>query len=265
MTPDARLSLGVTLASVVSLYAARARVLTASGALGALICGAAAAAAGWPWCGVLLAFFVSSAALSRWRREAKHAVTRDIVEKTDARDLLQVIANGGVFTVCAIAVLPSSARWCAVAALGALASATADTWATEIGTASGRSPRKIPTLTPVPAGTSGAVTVTGTAALFAGALFLGTVAWIAGFDFGVAVAGCVGGVVGALVDTLLGATIQDRRWCPRCQLPTEQRQHRCGTGTARAGGWPFMTNDAVNLTSTACGALAALGADRMLA
>jgi len=84
---------------------------------------------------------------------------------------------------------------------------------------------------------------------------VGAVARAAGWPGG---AVALGGVTGALVDTLLGATIQERRWCPACQRATEQRVHRCGTMTQRTGGAGFMTNDAVNLTSTIAGALASL-------
>jgi uncharacterized protein (TIGR00297 family) len=260
VTPEARLATGAALAALVATGAARLQLLTPGGASGAFATGTAAAVAGWRWCVVLLAFFIASAALSRWRRARKDAATGDVVDKAGARDLPQVVANGGVFAGCAVAAvaLPSPA-W-EVAALGALAAATADTWATEVGTAVGRSPRAILGFDRVPPGTSGAVSAPGTAAMAAGALFTGTVSALAGFDPRMAVAAIAGGVTGALVDTLLGATIQERRWCASCRRATEQRVHRCGRATSRAGGWALMTNDAVNLTSTACGALAALAA-----
>ena len=164
---------------------------------------------GWRGFGLLLAFFLSSSLLS---------------EKT-TRNARQVIANGGVAALAALA-----GSW--VGFSGALAAATSDTWASEIGRHSRRAPRLITSGMPVPAGTDGGITLLGTAGGVAGALFLAVLARVlvpGGFLMAVAVAG----IAGMLIDSLLGATLQGRlRW---------------------------LDNDAVNLAATATGAgLAAL-------
>jgi uncharacterized membrane protein len=64
----------------------------------------------------------------------------------------------------------------------------------------------------------------------------------------------VGGFGGALADSLLGATLQDRRWCATCARECETPVHDCGTATQRRRGFAWMTNDAVNLLATAVGA-----------
>lgn len=254
----ARTLIGLALAAAIAIAARRLRVLSCSGAIAATVVGVAATAAGWRWCALLLAFFLSSTFLSHWRREGKERATRAIVEKGGNRDAWQVLANGGVFAACAVGaiVLPST-TW-SLAGLGALAAATADTWATEIGTAVGGVPRTIIGWREVTAGTSGAVTVIGTVAMVAGAVFLGTVAWRGGLEGWVALAGGAGGVAGGVADTLLGATVQSRRWCPRCHAPTERRAHDCGSPTTVRGGWARLDNDGVNLTSCAVGAVVAL-------
>jgi uncharacterized protein (TIGR00297 family) len=154
---------------------------------------------------LLLAFFVLSTLLSR---------------RGTARNERQVIANGGVAAVAALA-----GHWTWFA--GALAAATADTWATEIGRHSRTRPRLITNGTPVPAGTDGGITLLGTAGGIAGALFIAVLARVlvpGGFLMAVAVAG----IAGMLLDSLLGATLQGRlRW---------------------------LDNDAVNLAATAAGA-----------
>lgn len=253
-----RTLVGLALAVAISLAARRAHALSWSGGVAATVMGVAATAAGWRWCVLLLAFFLSSTLLSRWRRETKERATRAVVEKGGARDAWQVLANGGVFTVCALgSVALPSALW-ATAGLGALAAATADTWATEVGTAVGGVPRRVLGWRAVATGTSGAVTVAGTIAMLAGAACLGTLAWWIGLKWQGALAGGVGGVAGAVVDTLLGATLQSQRWCASCGAPTERRVHDCGHPTAPRAGWGRLDNDGVNLTSCAAGAVVAL-------
>jgi uncharacterized protein (TIGR00297 family) len=207
---------------------------------------------------VLLAFFSSAVALSRWRRQGKERAASDIVDKHGPRDAAQVWANGGVFAACAALSIVAPAPAWTLAALGALTAAAADTWATEVGVAIGGAPRALFAFAPVPAGTSGAVSVAGTVAMLGGALFLGTVARLSGFDAETAIAAAIGGVCGALADTVAGATLQERRSCPACGRATEQRVHSCGTATVPAGGLRGMTNDAVNLVSTVTGAFVAV-------
>ena len=69
----------------------------------------------------------------------------------------------------------------------------------------------------------------------------------------------LGGIAGAVADSALGATMQERRWCPTCSMASEQLVHTCGTSTSLAGGAAWMDNDTVNLLSTVVGgAVAAL-------
>lgn len=69
---------------------------------------------------------------------------------------------------------------------------------------------------------------------------------------------CVaGGVFGALVDSLLGATIQRKGYCTICLKPTEDLRH-CGEKTKPIGGAPYVENNVVNVLSTVAGSAAAL-------
>ena len=156
---------------------------------------------------LLLAFFVLSTLLSR---------------RGTARNERQVIANGGI---AALAALAGNWLWFA----GALAAANADTWATEIGRFSPTSPRLITNGARVPAGTDGGMTLLGTTAGIAGAGLIAALSYVFGQRGALAIA--VAGVVGMLVDSLLGATVQGKvRW---------------------------MDNDAVNLAATLTGAACA--------
>ena len=150
-----RVAAGLALALVVALAARRARSLSPSGATAAVVVGTSAVAAGWAYGALLIAYFVASSALSRWRAAEKTRRTDAVVEKGGERDARQVLANGLAFAACALGTLVTSPRAAAAwgtAAAGALAAAAADTWATEIGTLSSRPPRSVLTGRVVPAG-----------------------------------------------------------------------------------------------------------------
>ena len=101
-----------------------------------------------------------------------YAKSGSVVEKGDDRDMWQVLANGGVFALLALSSLVSHSAMIQVAAAGALAASTADTWSTEIGALSRSRPRSILTMKPVPYGTSGGVTIQGLVASVAGSGFV---------------------------------------------------------------------------------------------
>ena len=133
---------GFLLAGALALGARAVRSLSRGGAVAALLVGTAAAMAGWPWAFVLITFFLTSSGLSRFRRTAREALIAGIVEKSDERDAIQVLANGGLFAAMALASTLTGQPLLATAALGALAAAAADTWATEVGTLAGGVPRR---------------------------------------------------------------------------------------------------------------------------
>jgi uncharacterized membrane protein len=101
------------------------------------------------------------------------------------------------------------------------------------------------------------VTLVGTVGGVAGAVFVSAgatlLAWPVPF-----MAMALGGFAGALIDSVLGGTLQARRWCDRCGEFTERKIHDCGTPTTRAGGLKGMNNDVVNAICCATGALVAL-------
>jgi Predicted membrane protein len=253
-----RAALGFLLASLMVLVAVRSRALTRDGGVAAVAVGTICVAAGWGWAALLLVFFVTSSALSRVREAARARLTESVIAKGGARDALQVLANGGIFTLAALlSLLLPWAGWLPLGA-GAIAASTADTWSSEVGTLSPTSPVLVTSWKRVPAGTSGAVTPLGLGAAVAGALLIALVAWLVGWPPGAAVAAIIGGVAGALADSFAGALWQARRCCPRCGRHTERKVHICGTTTELTGGIPWLDNDGVNLLSCAAGAVVAL-------
>ena len=253
----ARVAAGGILSALVAVAARRKLTLSASGAIAATAVGTLSIAAGVSWGALLLSFFVPATALSMLGESKKAARVSSVVEKGTERDAAQVLANAGVFTVAALGSLwwPSPI-WQAIGA-GALAASAADTWATEVGTLSRGDPIWILSGRTVPPGTSGGVTVVGTLAGLAGALFIAAAATLANWQVSFA-AVALGGVAGAMTDSLLGATLQARRWCDVCAVSTERHVHNCGNPARHAHGLRGFDNDLVNAVCCGMGALVAL-------
>lgn len=193
--------------------------LTGRGATAALAVGLGTIwGLGWRGFVLLLAFFVSGSLLTRAVKGGEGAAEGG----GRRRNARQVMANGGV---AALAALVGNWTWFA----GAVAAANADTWATEIGSHSPTPPRLITNGTRVAPGTDGGMTLLGTAGGVAGAGFIAGLSYILGQRGALVIA--VAGVVGMLLDSLLGATVQGKvRW---------------------------VDNDAVNLAATLAGAACA--------
>jgi uncharacterized protein (TIGR00297 family) len=285
------LGLGALAALIIALVALRVGALTRSGAFAAFVVGALTFGAGSIGTALLLlAFFISSTLLSRAGKARKRALLD--IGKGGARDAAQVLANGGVATACIVVWIfvdhgNAGSLWF-IAFAGAYAAATADTWGTEIGTLADEPPRSIITGKPLATGLSGGVSPAGTSAEFAGAVLIAVLTplalalalpagnatiqfpfspelvWLgprspaATFALITILPVLVGGFGGAWVDSLLGATVQDRRWCAACARECETNPHACGAATERRRGLAWMSNDAVNLAATLAGALIAV-------
>ena len=271
---------GFALSVVIAGLAYRRGSLAPSGALGAVVVGTLVfGLGGWVW-GVLLAlFFVSSSALSHFK-ESEKAATAEKFEKGHRRDMGQVLANGGLGALIAVlsAVVPeavvSNSLWFFLF-LGVMATVTADTWATEWGTLSQSPPRLITSGQVVEVGTSGGISGLGILVSLAGGATIGLTAGLLGGIAGMlggnaatvlllTAVGAVAGLAGSLIDSLLGATVQQIYYCDVCGKETESRIHRGSHETRPLRGWSWMNNDLVNLISSLAGGLVAAGLAALL-
>ena len=270
MSSPAQLLLGLALGAAMAVGGYWRGALSRSGAVAAAIVGTLIfGLGGWAWGILLVAFFVTSSALSAYNPRRKATIAEEKFDKGSRRDVGQVLANGGWAALLALlAWAQPESPWLFPAIVGALATVTADTWATELGTLSATPPRLITTGRPVPAGTSGGLSLIGTLASIGGGLMIGSLAAALAALGGapalrldpqwLPLIGAVGGLAGSLTDSLLGATVQRIYFCPRCHSETERAIHRCGTATQPLRGWPWMDNDAVNFLASAIGSLVAV-------
>ncbi|MFI5312053.1 MAG: DUF92 domain-containing protein [Gemmatimonadales bacterium] len=254
-----RVLVGALVAGVIAGFARQRGMLSASGQWASFLLGVLAAAAGWAWTVLLIAFFVTSTALTRWRAEEKFRRTERSVPTGRERSARQVLANGGVAVLLALLFLRSGQQRWALGALGALAAASADTWSTEVGTLIGGTPRSIWTARPMAVGMSGGITAVGLLAGLAGAGFIAVLgaALLPLSPWRAAMATTTAGFAGCLADSLAGGGLQSRRYCDRCNEWTERRVHPCGYRTRHRAGIYWVSNDVVNMLATGSGAVMA--------
>ncbi len=221
-------------AGIAAVAAERLGWLTKSGAGAGFLVGAAVLVGSDVPGGVMLALFLVSGSLLTKGSDRSRPHSGDA--GTGRRNGAQVAANGLWAGASALAI-PYAPAFAWSALTGALAAAQADTWATEIGIRSTKAPRLITTGEPVLAGTDGGVTVRGTGGGVAGAVLMSLAAVAGPAPWAAVVTGLIGGILGMLVDSLLGATVQYRG----------------------RRGWRWCTNDVVNLACTGTGAVVAVG------
>ena len=187
------------------------------------------------------------------------------------RNWIQVLCNGGIASLCALMYLynsgvgekPINLKGLAMDAatiyslgyLSSLSCSCGDTWASEVGSAIGGTPRLITTLKSVARGTNGGVTMVGLVCSLAGGTLIGISYYIALLLFTTSVSctpqwsvvfiGSMAGLVGSLIDSLLGATIQYSGYSEEIKKVVNAP----GNGVKHISGYNIVSNHAVNFIS----------------
>ena len=180
--------------------------------------------AGVNWLLLIILFLVMSLLATRYSKKYKMSLG----EFEGRRTSKNVISNGVV--ACFMAAFGGFYLPFVGGFIGAIATATADTLASEIGVLD-QNPRLITTFQKVDPGTNGAVSTLGTAVGIVGAAIIGIAAYFLGIlpnpliAIGVSV---ISGTVGCFMDSILGALFENRR---------------------------LLTNEHVNLIATIVGAI----------
>jgi uncharacterized protein (TIGR00297 family) len=249
-----------------------ARWVTRSGAIAAAVTGFLVFWLGGGEAAVpLIAFFVSSSVLSAIGKNRKFSNKSKLLDaridgqvdgQTAGRSGAQVLANGGAAVALVIAhralayhVPIEENRIIQVLFLAAIATVNADTWATEIGSRWGGSPRQLSTWRAAAPGTSGAISIVGTLAAAAGALFIPLCTYkLWELTSAELVAVAWAGLLGSLFDSILGASIQGQFRNPN----TNEISDASKSGDKRNAlirGLPWIDNNIVNFAASVGGAL----------
>ena len=205
----------------------------------------------------LISFFVTSSLLTKYKADEKMKFSK-ISEKGGRRDYAQVMANGLLPLIFAILTAWTGSFFTLVAGITTIATSTADTWASEIGILSKGKTISILTWKPIPQGESGGVSILGIVASILGAGFIGllfaTVSWLKG-DLMVwqgivcLVIIAAGGLLGSIIDSFLGVTIQAKYQGLISGMITEKRKLET-EATRLISGWRLINNDMVNFLSS---------------
>jgi uncharacterized protein (TIGR00297 family) len=236
----------------------RERSLSSDGAIAAVVVGVAVYF-GFGLKGLFLLglFFATSSFWSKYKSSAKKEIEEKLA-KGATRDWCQVLANGGSAALLSIIYFFQQDMIWLIGFIVCLASSNSDTWASEIGTLSKRKPVYIRTFKPIEKGTSGAISLLGTAAALFGSMLIASAgAWL--FHLGISHFFIIFlfGFLGNVIDTLFGAYYQQVYICNECGIETEKKVH-CQTSARRIKGYHLVDNDMVNFLSGFIAALLAM-------
>ncbi len=236
----------ILLIALVALFALKKHLLTRGGAAASAVLGLSILYLGGLSAFFMLLFFFLTASLLS-KAIGGH---NELEEKGSERDALQVLANGlPAFVALLLSFATPYKMMFLISFACAIAEAEADTFAGDIGYMSHKDPVSILTFTKVPKGLSGGVTLLGIMGSLLGSalialLFIGT--YYLSFSAFALIA--ASGVLGALFDSLLGASLQVH-YRDRNGRLTEHRFDKDGNENERARGIPLINNDMVNMLS----------------
>ncbi len=219
---------------VLGYLAYRARIADISAMLSATLLGVVIIiSSNIRWLFILLAFFLLGSLFTRYKYDYK--LKRGIAEgKGGVRGYKNVFSNSLAALSLAVAygIFPAHGQILLAGYLGSVATACGDTLASEIGETFKGEPRMITTFKKTRPGTDGAISNLGEAAAFFGAFAIAILAFfLIRNDFILMIAAVAGGFIGTNIDSVLGATLQQKG---------------------------YLSNNGVNLFATISGAVVAV-------
>lgn len=204
---------------------------------------------GWISFVALVIFFVLGSAVSKVGKSTK-ADAEKLHEHLGARSVVQVVANGLPSLIFAIIYYFSGIESCLLATLMCFAATTADTFSSEIGMLSKKTPRSILTLKPVQRGISGGFTLLGLSGGLFGALMISTLTIPQFGIIGMAVS-ATAGLLSSIFDSVLGAALQAKYHIQEDtgNILLTERKTVNGKGLKLEHGFRWVNNDVVNFAS----------------
>ncbi|KAG9400498.1 Transmembrane protein 19 [Aphanomyces cochlioides] len=265
-----RVVVAIAISVLAALHGLRKRSLSRGGALAAFCVGSVSMGCGYRFGILLLLFYFTSSKLTHYREDQKAKMDASTKEGGQ-RSAIQVLSVSLI--ACGLAItyvsqvgedrpidgtpLPTM-LWGAY--IAHYACCAADTWASELGVLSKSSPILITRCKTVPPGTNGGISLLGTAAAAAGGTFIGVLFYLYDLLFLPAVTstpqwpavffGLASGLIGCMLDSILGATLQSTFYCTRTNRIVPQ-PHIPSADVVLISGYDILTNEQVNVVSVA--------------
>ncbi|MGK0316773.1 MAG: hypothetical protein ACI86M_003008 [Saprospiraceae bacterium] len=129
-------------------------------------------------------------------------------EDNKGRTVAQVLANSGVAGILVIIYLMTQNEFLLIAFVISFSVALSDTFSSEIGKRFGKIPISICTLKPIQRGLSGGISLTGTLGGVFGSLCISTIYYSHKYDLQNTAIVFVLGIIGMLIDSVIGCSIQ---------------------------------------------------------
>lgn len=170
-------------------------------------------------------------------------------KKGKKRKLIQIISNVGVGTLSLIIFKITANNIYLLIYASVMAESLADTLASDIGMLSKKEPINILTLKKGEKGLSGNISILGLTSALIGSILIGVIYFI-GIEKNVIslIIIILSGFLGSLIDSILGASIQVKYKCEKCEKITEKNEH-CGKKTIYYKGIKWIDNNLTNLLS----------------
>lgn len=204
---------------------------------------------GWISFTALVIFFVLGSAVSKTGKSIK-ADAEKLHEHFGARSVAQVAANGLPSLIFSAVYYCTGIESCLLATIMCFAATTADTFSSEVGMLSRKTPRSILTLKPVQRGMSGGFTFLGIFGGLVGALLISTLT-IPRFGIIGMAAATVAGLLSSILDSVLGAAFQAKYQIQENNgnLLFTERKAVNGESLKLMHGFRWVNNDVVNFVS----------------
>ncbi len=286
--------IAVGIAFGLSYHGLSKKSLNMSGSVAAVFVGYTAFACSYRFGLLLILFYYSSSKLTKWKQDYKAKIEEDYAVggqrnwmQVFASSLLATFVCIGFYLLCGedqhisfgepygnvnnVELLGFSvnrgvlASYLWVIYIAHYCTANADTWASELGVLSKNEPRLVTSffLRVVPRGTNGGMSTFGTAASAAGGLFIGAIFYVGSFflsgpvvaaQYPVLVYSLLCGLLGSLVDSIMGATLQatyystERKCIVKIHSAAELAAKK-DSSIVRICGQDWLSNEAVNFWS----------------
>ena len=253
------LAVALILNLLVAIAAYKKKALDTKGAITAVIMGIVVLILAGPitWL-AMMTFFASSSAISYFKKEAKARLSSEY-EKI-RRDYKQVLANGLMAAIMSVIFFFTKSDAVLFSAIASIAICCADTWGSELGPLSKGNTFSIISFKRVSKGTSGGVSLLGTTMSLSGSILIAMISllifvfrpdYTAGEILLIFVIISALGLLGSLIDSFLGATIQ-AKYKNKDQQITESPT-TAGKNNRQVSGLKFINNGMVNFLSVAIG------------